>query len=90
MKCQFLFSETNDNQMPMAHIRSPDGAALKVSISVVMATQYSQGSLKDSYIPCRRMTMVRPQNSRFKLVAFNCDLDLESALLSYGFCTSSH
>ena len=43
-----------------------------------------QGSLKDSYILSRRMTMERPQNSRFKLVAFNCDLDLESALLSYG------
>ena len=49
-----------------------------------------QGSLKDSYIPHRRMTMEQPQNSRLKLVAFNCDLDLESALLSYGFCTSSH
>ena len=49
-----------------------------------------QGSLKDSYIPRSRMTMERPQNSRLKLVAFNCDLDLESALLSYGFCTSSH
>ena len=49
-----------------------------------------QGSLKDSYSPCRRMTMERPQNSRLKLVAFNCDLDLESALLSYGLCKSSH
>ena len=101
-----------------------------------------QGSLKDSYIPRRRMTMKRPQNlgsnwwplivtltlrlhcwvmgsahhptkaniwpkfnnylskgsggmewiwnSRLKLVTFNCDLDLESACLSYGFCTSPH
>ena len=24
---------------------------------------------------------------RLKLVTFNCDLDLESACLSYGFCT---
>ena len=29
-------------------------------------------------------------NSRLKLVTFNCDLDLESACLSYGFCTSLH
>ena len=29
-------------------------------------------------------------NSRLKLVTFNCDLDLESACLSYGFCTSPH
>ena len=54
------------------------------------AEPFEQGSLKDSYIPRRRMTMARPQNSRLKLVAFNCDLDLESALLSYGFCTSPH
>ena len=40
---------------------------------------FLQGSLKDSYIPCRRMTMERPKNSRLKLVAFSCDLDLESA-----------
>ena len=26
-------------------------------------------------------------NSRLELVTFNCDLDLESACLSYGFCT---
>ena len=42
---------------------------------------FEQGSLKDSYIPRRRMTMER---------ALDCDLDLEPALLSYGFCTSSH
>ena len=28
-------------------------------------------------------------NSRLKLVTFNCDLDLKSAGLSYGFCTLS-
>ena len=37
-----------------------------------MMTTDLQGSLKDSYIPGRRMTMERPQNSRLKLVAFNC------------------
>ena len=52
--------------------------------------QNKQGSLKDSYIPHRTMTMEQSQNSRLKLVAFNCDLDLESALLSYGLCISSH
>ena len=35
------------------------------------------------------MAMEQPQNSRLKLVTFNCDLDLESVQLSYGFCTSS-
>ena len=35
------------------------------------------------------MAMERPQNSRLKQVTFNCDLDLESAKLGYGFCTSS-
>ena len=49
-----------------------------------------QGSLKDSYIPRLGMTIERPQNSRLKLVAFNCDLDLEFAFLTYGVCTSSH
>ena len=29
-------------------------------------------------------------NSRLKLVTFNCDLDLESACLNYGFCTSTY
>ena len=29
-------------------------------------------------------------NSRLKLVTFNCDIDLESACLSYGFCISLH
>ena len=38
---------------------------------------------KGKLYPRRRMTMEWPQNSRLKLVAFNCDLDLESALLSY-------
>ena len=33
--------------------------------------------------------MERTQNSRLKHMTFNCDLDLESAWLSYGFCTSS-
>ena len=28
-------------------------------------------------------------NSRLKLVTFNCDLELKSAGLSYGFCTLS-
>ena len=37
--------------------------------------------MKDSYIPRRRMTMDRPQISTLKLVAFNCDLDLESVEL---------
>ena len=37
--------------------------------------------------PRRRMTIERPQNSRINLMASNCDLDLESALLSKGFCT---
>ena len=62
----------------------------KEIISQSFAIVQKQGRLKDSYIPRRRVTMERPQNSRLKLVAFNCDLDLESALLSYGFCTSSH
>ena len=37
-----------------------------------MMTIDLQGSLKDSYIPRRRMTMERPQNPRLKLVPFNC------------------
>ena len=34
--------------------------------------------------------MERTQNARVKLVTFACYLDLESASLSYGFCTPSH
>ena len=29
-------------------------------------------------------------NSRVNSMILKCDLDLESALLSYGFCTPSH
>ena len=32
--------------------------------------------------------MERTRNSRLKLENFNCDFDLESAWLSYGFCNS--
>ena len=30
------------------------------------------------------------KNARLKLLTFDCDLDLESAWLNYGFCTPSH
>ena len=65
---------------------APSGSTLFAKMTSKI-TRQSEGQL---YIPHRRMTMDRPQNSRLKLVTFNCDLDLESALLSYGFCTSSH
>ena len=33
--------------------------------------------------------MERTRNARLKHVTFNCDFDLGSAWLSYGFCTPS-
>ena len=38
----------------------------------------------------RKPSFKHQTHERLKLVTFTCDLDLESAWLNYGFCTSSH
>ena len=52
-------------------------------IEVNILPKFNENLSKDS------RDMEQTQNSRLKHVAFNCDLDLGSAWLSYEFCTPS-